>query len=154
MTQLQAPVEPALVLRRTYDAPREHVFAAWTQPEIAARFLGPGDVRASEVTMDVRPGGRYRIVMLMPDESTMVARGTYIEVVKPDRLSMTWGWEEDDPSQEHESLLTLEFVAAWRADRADPDARAAGQRRVSRQPRTGLDGHSRPARRHRREAVT
>lgn len=111
MTQLQAPVEPALVLRRTYDAPREHVFAAWTQPEIAARFLGPGDVRASEVAMDVRPGGSYRIVMLMPDESTMVARGTYIEVVKPDRLSMTWGWEEDDPSQEHESLLTLEFVA-------------------------------------------
>ena len=109
MTQLQAPVEPALVLRRTYDAPREHVFAAWTQPEIAARFLGPGDVRASEVTMDVRPGGSYRIVMLMPDESTMVARGTYLEVNAPQRLVMTWRWEEDDPAEEYDSLLSLDF---------------------------------------------
>ena len=100
---------PAIVLRRTYHAPRQRVFDAWTKPELAAKFLGPGEVTVPEIEMDVRTGGAYRITMLMPDGERMIARGTYRDVRAPERLSMTWSWEEDDPKDEHESLLTLEF---------------------------------------------
>lgn len=109
MSQSHTQVAPAIVLRRTYKVSRERVFAAWTKPEIAAMFLGPDDVTIPEVQMDVRTGGSYRITMLMPDGERWTARGIYREVRVPERLSMTWRWEEDSPADEQESLLTLEF---------------------------------------------
>jgi uncharacterized protein YndB with AHSA1/START domain len=100
---------PALVLRRTYKAERRRVFEAWTTPEIAATFMGPGDATVPEIHMDVRPGGAYSITMLRADGERMVVKGVYREVVAPERLSMTWSWEEDDPADERETLLTVEF---------------------------------------------
>jgi uncharacterized protein YndB with AHSA1/START domain len=110
MSDTRTPVAvPALVLRRTYTAPRQRVFDAWTKPELAAKVLGPGDVTVPEIDMDVRTGGTYRLVMLMPDGERMNVGGTYREVRAPERLSMTWRWEEDDPADEFDTLLTLEF---------------------------------------------
>jgi uncharacterized protein YndB with AHSA1/START domain len=110
MSDTSAPAAvPAIVLRRTYGAPRQRVFDAWTQPQLAAKFLGPGDVTVPEIEMDVRQGGTYRIVMLMPDGERYNVGGTYREVRSPELLSMTWRWEEDDPADEYDSLLTLEF---------------------------------------------
>ena len=110
MNQTRTPeTVPALVLRRTYNAPRQRVFDAWTKPELAVKFLGPGDVTVPEVEMDVRTGGTYRIVMLMPDGERMNVGGTYRDVRAPERLAMTWRWEEDDPADERDTLLTLEF---------------------------------------------
>lgn len=100
---------PSLTLRHTYDAPRARVFDAWTKPEIAARFMGPMEVKATDITMDVRQGGAYSITMVKPDGERLVTSGVYREVVIPERLVMTWRWHEDDPADEHETLLTLEF---------------------------------------------
>jgi uncharacterized protein YndB with AHSA1/START domain len=110
MSETSTPaIVPALVLRRTYAAPRQRVFDAWTNPELAMKFFGPGDVTVPEMEMDVRTGGTYRIVMLMPDGERMNVGGTYREVRAPERLSMTWRWEEDDPADEFDTLLTLDF---------------------------------------------
>ncbi len=110
MSETRTPeTVPALVLRRTYHAPRQRVFDAWTKPELAAKILGPGEVTVPEIEMDVRPGGSYRITMLKPDGERLFALGTYRDVRAPERLSMTWRWEEDKPEDEHETLLTLEF---------------------------------------------
>lgn len=98
-----------IVLRRTYKASRERVFNAWTDPKIAATFLGPGEVKAEVTEMDVRTGGSYRIVMHIPDGTTMPVFGSYREVRAPERLSFTWSWEEDDPADQYESLVTLDF---------------------------------------------
>jgi uncharacterized protein YndB with AHSA1/START domain len=100
---------PALVLRRVYAAPRRRVFDAWTKPELAVKFLGTGEVTVPEAQMDVRPGGTYKIVMLQPNGERWNVGGTYRDVRPPERLSMTWRWEEDKPEDEHETLLTLEF---------------------------------------------
>lgn len=100
---------PALVIRRVYDAAPERVFDAWTSPELAKQFLGPNDVVAEEVRMDVRTGGTYRIVMLMKDGERWAVGGVYRDVRRPSRLQMTWRWEEEDPSDEYDTLLTLEF---------------------------------------------
>ena len=110
MTDRQATLAPSLVLRRVYDATAERLFDAWTSPQQAAAFLGPGKVKATEITMDPRVGGSYRIVMVMEDGSRMPAFGTYRAVERPRRLSMTWTWEEDKPEDQRETLLTLEFI--------------------------------------------
>ncbi len=109
MSNTHTPVAPALVLRRTYAAPRQRVFDTWTQPELAMKFLATGDVTVPEVRMDVRTGGSYNIVMRMPDGERWNVRGTYREVRPPERLVMTWRWEEEKPEDEHDTLLTLEF---------------------------------------------
>ena len=109
MTNLHSPVVPAIVLRRTYRAPRERVFAAWTDPEIAARFFSPGETKATDIQMDVKKGGTYSITMISPELGRLVVRGTYREVKVPERLVMTWRWEEDNPAEEYDSLLTLDF---------------------------------------------
>lgn len=107
---MQSTTVPALVIRRVYQATPQRVYEAWTKPEIAKQFLGPYDVTAEEVEMDVRVGGAYRIVMLKPDGERLTARGTFREVKPGRRLSMTWKWDEDDPKEEYETLLTLDFA--------------------------------------------
>lgn len=109
MSNARATAVPALVLSRVYDASPERVYAAWTDPQAAMKFLGPGDVKAIDVEMDVRVGGAYQIVMVKPDGERLPVRGVYKEVVPSRRLSMTWQWEEDNPEDEYETLLTLEF---------------------------------------------
>jgi uncharacterized protein YndB with AHSA1/START domain len=109
MTNLKPSPVPAVVLRRTYPVSRERVFAAWTNPEIAARFLSTADVKATNIQMDVKTGGTYSITMNSPEMGRLVVRGTYREVKSPERLVMTWRWEEDNPAEEYDSLLTLDF---------------------------------------------
>ncbi|MEO7039794.1 MAG: SRPBCC domain-containing protein [Candidatus Elarobacter sp.] len=109
MSDTHAPPAPALVLRRTYNVSRETLFSAWTKPESARLFLGPDDVTVPEIQMDVRVGGTYRIVMLLADGERLVVSGVYREVRRPERLSMTWRWEEDEPEQERDTLLSLDF---------------------------------------------
>lgn len=100
---------PALVIRREYAASPQRVYEAWTDPEQARQFLCPQDITVADVTMDVRPGGRYRIDMRNAQNEPYVAHGTYREVQPGRRLCMTWQWEENNPAEEHETLLTIEF---------------------------------------------
>jgi uncharacterized protein YndB with AHSA1/START domain len=108
MSNTNAPAATTLVLRRKYKVSPKVLFRAWTTPASAQRFLSPDDVKCTDVKMDVRVGGRYEITMLMPDGERMLVGGVYREV-SPERLSMTWRWTEDDPSQERDTLLSLDF---------------------------------------------
>ena len=97
----------SLHIRRVYEAPVAAVWAAWTDPEQMKQWMGPNDApRESEVTTDVRVGGRYRIVMHSPDGETHRVVGVYREVVLNKRLVYTWAWES---TPERESLVTVEF---------------------------------------------
>jgi uncharacterized protein YndB with AHSA1/START domain len=109
MNDTKATAPNGLELRRTYNASRARLFEAWTSPDLIRRFFSSDDATIADVTLDVRTGGTYRIAFRRPDGEELVAFGTYREVVPPERLSMTWSWEEDDPSLERQTLLTLEF---------------------------------------------
>jgi uncharacterized protein YndB with AHSA1/START domain len=104
----------ALTITRIFDAPREAVFAAWTDPAQFAQWMGPGDIRAEITGLEPRVGGQYRIVMHgMPGGVGHAVRGTYRVFEPPSRLVFTWAWEHDGPTHraDHETLVTITLRA-------------------------------------------
>jgi uncharacterized protein YndB with AHSA1/START domain len=99
--------ETRLEIRRFYQAPVSAVYAAWTDPDQVKQWMGLGDGGGgTEATMDIREGGRYRIVMRSADGDEHRLSGTYREVVPNRRLVCTWAW---DSTPERESVVTVEF---------------------------------------------
>jgi uncharacterized protein YndB with AHSA1/START domain len=84
----------AVHLSRTFAAPREEVFRAWTDGERFGQWFGPVYGSTSSVEMDVRVAGRYRVEMRPRWTSTLYAVGTYLEIDPPERLVFTFAWEE------------------------------------------------------------
>jgi uncharacterized protein YndB with AHSA1/START domain len=101
---------PVRVLRieRTFDAPVEQVFEAWTSEEVLRRWLhGMPDWETPTAEVDLRVGGRISIVMRDPaDRAESGATGEYKVVEPPRRLVFTWVWDEQ-PDQPQ--LIELEF---------------------------------------------
>jgi uncharacterized protein YndB with AHSA1/START domain len=96
-----------LRLERSYDAPPERVFAAWTSPEVLRRWWAARpDWTSPEAEVDLRVGGRYRLAMSNTEGETHAVAGVYTEVAPPERLAYTWAWEEDASTESH---VTVEF---------------------------------------------
>ena len=103
---------PGLVLRieRTFAAPAEDVFDAWTSAEVMRRwFHCAPDWETPEAAVDLRVGGQVRVVMRRPDGTEAGARGLYTLIDRPTRLRMTWTFD-DVPS--NEQLIELSFSEA------------------------------------------
>ncbi|GAA2033529.1 hypothetical protein GCM10009819_17020 [Agromyces tropicus] len=80
-------------ITRTFDAPRDLVWRAWTESADAAAWWHPRGIEIKEgsVAIDVRPGGRYAYTMVNPaDGSEYPTAGVYREVDPPRRLVFTW----------------------------------------------------------------
>ncbi len=92
-----AATDRDFVLSRTFDAPRERVFEAWTDSKQVAQWWGPKGFTNPVCEMDVRPGGRYRIVMRSPEGEEYPIVGEFLEIVKPSRLVMTMDAREHPP---------------------------------------------------------
>jgi uncharacterized protein YndB with AHSA1/START domain len=105
MTEDRAQV---LRIERTFDAPAERVFAAWTSEDVLRRWLyGMPGWETPTAEVDLRVGGRIRIVMRDPSDGNEAgAGGEYTVVDRPHRLVFTWVWD-DQPDQPQ--LIELEF---------------------------------------------
>jgi uncharacterized protein YndB with AHSA1/START domain len=98
----------SLQFRRSYKASVAAVYAAWTDPGQMKLWMAPNDAfKETEVTMDVRVGGHYRIVMHAPDGEMHRVGGVYREIIPNKKLVYTWAWES---TPERESLVTVEFT--------------------------------------------
>jgi uncharacterized protein YndB with AHSA1/START domain len=94
-------------IERTFAAPAREVFDAWTSPEVMRRWLHPAaDWGTPEAEVDLRVGGKVRVVMRRPNGTEVEARGEYTLIDRPRRLVMTWTFD-DDPS--NEQLMELSF---------------------------------------------
>jgi uncharacterized protein YndB with AHSA1/START domain len=86
-----------LRLARRFDASRERVFEAWTDPALLRRWWAAvqgWDTAVAEV--DLRPRGRYRLSMRDRDHGVeYTVGGEYVEIRPPERLVYTWTWEGD-----------------------------------------------------------
>jgi uncharacterized protein YndB with AHSA1/START domain len=89
------PVDQEFTITRVYEAPRELVWRAWTDPEQVARWFGPRGFTTprSTITMDVRPGGTFEVTMISDDDGKAYpSGGTFLEVEEPERLA----WRDRD----------------------------------------------------------
>jgi uncharacterized protein YndB with AHSA1/START domain len=94
-------------IERTFAASAGDVFDAWTSPEVMRRWLHPApDWDTPEAEVDLRVGGKVRVVMRKPDGTEVEAQGEYTLIDRPRRLVMTWTFD-DDPS--NEQLIELSF---------------------------------------------
>jgi uncharacterized protein YndB with AHSA1/START domain len=94
-------------IERTFDAPAEDVFDAWTSHEVMRRwFHCAPDWDTPEAEVDLRGGGEVQVVMRRPDGTEVQAQGQYTVIDRPYRLVMTWTFD-DDPS--NTQLVELSF---------------------------------------------
>jgi uncharacterized protein YndB with AHSA1/START domain len=99
--------ERTLVIKRTFDAPRELVWKAWTDVKHAKQWWGPKGFTAPLVELDNREGGPWRARMRSPDGKDYWQHGVTREIVPPERLSFTFIWDEHP---EEEMLVTVTLV--------------------------------------------
>jgi uncharacterized protein YndB with AHSA1/START domain len=98
-----------LTITRVFDAPRELVFEAWTNPDHLARWWGPTGFTASSCTVRLTEGGQWRTCIRDGDGSEFWASGIYREIVRPERLAFSFAWDEPDGSRGHDTLVTITF---------------------------------------------
>lgn len=104
----QTPEHTTLRIERRFAAPREKVFRAWTDPQALKKWFAPSDAFATpEAEVDLRVGGRYRLVMVSPDGETHTVSGVYKEIRAPEKLVFTWAWAGWPEAQE--TLVTVEL---------------------------------------------
>lgn len=96
-----------LFITRELRAPRERVFAAWTDPRQASVWWAPQDCTPLSCEMDVRPGGVWRRRMRIADGTVITKHGVYREVAPPARLVFTYNTEYADGSVDPETLVTV-----------------------------------------------
>lgn len=101
-----------LTIERVFDAPREDVFKAWTDDNLLMQWFCCKGFRVVFADVDLRPGGAWRTGMESPEGKLYVETGEYKEITPPERLVMTWAWEESQGEEcaiDHETLVTVTF---------------------------------------------
>ena len=98
-----------LRMDRTFQAPAERVFEAFTSEEVMRRWWHAApDWETPEASVDLRIGGRIRVVMRDPDSDKRYGGGgEYTEIDPPRRLAFTWVWEDD--RHQLEQLIEIDF---------------------------------------------
>src|SRR5579862_8390387 len=97
-----------ILATRIFDAPRELVFEAWTDPKHVAQWWGPRGFTTTIHEMDVRPGGVWRLVMRGPNGVDYRNRIVFIEVVRPERL--VYKHEPEEGSEPVNFQVTVDFA--------------------------------------------
>jgi uncharacterized protein YndB with AHSA1/START domain len=133
------PGEATIVISRVFDAPRELVFQAFTDPQHLSRFWGPKWTACTVREVDPRVGGAFRIEMRGPDGAVYPCTGIYREIVPPERIVLEGTAEDDNPcggGLPPRSRVTIAFAAQGDKTRltiharlqtnADRDAAIAG----------------------------
>lgn len=92
-----AAPERELLMTRRFNAPRELVWKAWTDPEHVAKWWGPLGYSVPSCDTDLRVGGKFRLKMRSPDGSIYPACGTYREIVPPERIVIEGMAEDSHP---------------------------------------------------------
>jgi uncharacterized protein YndB with AHSA1/START domain len=140
--------ETSLQIRRTFAAPKEEVYRAWTELAQLEKWMCR-DVASHQVKIpeaDVRVGGRYRIEI--KDSVSGVeytGHGVYREVKPLEKLVFTWGWKKKQPgggeSEVHaETQVTVEFHARGRQTEVVLTHEFFQTREERRQTDTGWNG--------------
>ena len=102
-----------LVISRTFNAPRELVFACWTEMEHKAHWQGaPEGFTVRDLEADIRPGGSFKLCMRSPEGEDHWLQGRYIQVEQPSLLEFTHCWLDAEGRPGKGTLVTVTFEEA------------------------------------------
>ncbi len=107
-----APIEakPELVIERVFDAPRQLVWHAWTDPQQMLKWGGPRSHPVVHGEGEFKVGGKWRACLRSVETGEDLWQGgVYREIKPPEKLVHTFHWEDDDGKPENEMLLELNF---------------------------------------------
>jgi uncharacterized protein YndB with AHSA1/START domain len=102
------PGTAEIIITREFDAPRERVFKAFTDPTIYSQWLGPRELTMRIETFEPKNGGRYRYVSKDKEGHEFAFHGVYHEISAPERIIDTWEYE-GLPEKGHVILETAKF---------------------------------------------
>lgn len=101
----RATASKDIVITRVFDAPRDLVWKAWTEPERMMKWWGPAEFTAPSIKIDLRVGGKYLFCMRSPEGQDYWSTGVYREIVPVERLVMTDSFSDEHgnirPASEH-----------------------------------------------------
>lgn len=99
----------SLEIKRFINAPRDCVYAAWTDPAQLKEWFGPENVRTRNFTADARVGGKYRWDLINEEGDDMTISGEYRELVPGKKIVFTWKWDDDEAWKYTSSVVTVEL---------------------------------------------
>jgi uncharacterized protein YndB with AHSA1/START domain len=98
-----------LEIRRAINAPRDRVYAAWTDPGQLKQWFGPEDVQTHDFVAEVRVGGKFRWDLTNSEGEKMTCLGEYRELQPNRKIVFTWKWDDDEDWENHLSIVTVEL---------------------------------------------
>jgi len=104
---IATPTDCEVVLARVFDASADLVFRALTEPELLKRWYGPTGWEMMVCDIDLRVGGKWRIVSRKPGGKQIGQFGVYSEIVRPTRIVNSEAWEDWDAG---ETLVTTQLT--------------------------------------------
>ena len=123
--KIEAPRdEPTIVMTRTFNAPRELVWKAISEPEHAVRWWGPHGHKNKVLKWDWRVGGEWSIESIVTDGSKIVFLGEYQEIEKPRKVTQTFSFDQLPPgvhSVDAVELIEKDGKTIYRAVSSVPD---------------------------------
>jgi len=131
--------EGVVEIVRVFDAPRALVWRAWTDPKMLAEWFGPRGFSSSVPELDARIGGKLRIVMHGPDGNDYPMKGTFQEVVPPERLVFSNIAIDNEGRHLLEGVTTVTFAEEGGKTTMTLHAHAVGRVPIARQMLAGME---------------
>jgi uncharacterized protein YndB with AHSA1/START domain len=103
------PDKVSLEIKRVIKAPREWVYAAWTDPGQLREWFGPENVQTRNIVAEARVGGRFRWDITSPEGEEMTMRGEFRELQPNRKIVFSWRWEKDEDWEQRDSVVTVEL---------------------------------------------
>jgi uncharacterized protein YndB with AHSA1/START domain len=100
------PIGRVLQITRILPAPRHLVFEAWTKTEHLRQWCAPKGFTIPFSKGNLRPGGKWRSCMCMPDGTECWLSGVYLKIIRDKLVEFTHAWEEDG-KRGHETIVTV-----------------------------------------------
>lgn len=96
-------------IKRFVKAPRDRVYAAWTDPAQLKKWFGPENVQTREIVAEARVGGTFRWDLIDSDGDELTMRGEFRELKSNEKVVVTWQWQDDEDWENHVSIVTVEL---------------------------------------------
>ena len=126
----------SLEIKRVINAPRDRVYAAWTDPAQLKQWFGPENVRTRNLIADARVGGEFRWDLTNSEGEEMTMRGQFRELQPGKKIVFSWQWLDDEDWENHISVVTVEL-----SDRDDgTELRLIHEQLPNEQSRDGHNG--------------